>query len=850
MNIYNYIKSFGSGQKKQSPYMRVSSGKMTKRDIDDVMNIVNKITKSFVDRSRKDIQKWRQAIKIAENPEKPRLYIYHDLINDLMTDGHLQAQIQLRENATLNTEFYIKREDGTINDEATEIIRQEWFYEFLKEAIGAKLRGTKVLQFTSFGGKHISFEIIPQRNTVPVLKLVIPDLSKEEGIRYDDPYFENWLIQIGKDKDLGILNNVVPNLIWKRNVLQAWAEFCEKFGLPMVTATTNKYDQETISKIDYMLRKLAMASRGVFPEGSKVEYKEANRTDAYQTFDKFCKRNNEEISKPIVGGTMLTDDGSSKSQSEVHERNIDKKIAVADKRHLTFLVNDCLLPILRNQGYTEIGKNDKFEFDQGHALELTEYWTITQGVMQEYEVDPEWISKTFSIPITGKKKSPAPTLPITQALTRTKVSGVLLPNYPVDKCCPVLPHARSGSFEKAIKNLTRQLLTAVWEEDNTLPARAQLIALEARELVKGLFEGWGERRLEIAYNAPDHLALQLMEHNLFEFATSKTEARLASVSQLLIDKDALQIRSKSDFFKEAEKITTDFNRTWLETEYNLSISVGQNAANYVRFMDEKDTVTSLVQYSTAGDNKVRSEHQLLEGRVFDLNDSEAMDLFPPNGYNCRCEFQQYLGGSNTVISKGSTAKKLLGDSFKDSQFDVNRGDTKQVFTKEQYYHDIKGLNGNLKKMDYKDNYGLKDWKDFKADLDALPIDSTISKNNVAELFQVDGSQGGDFMGFKDHLKRQLILKKNTFSKQTDSTTKARLFPHIEKVLKNPDEVYLHSHNPKKGSFQTRYVKFYNDRMMVVDTRLGNNNMEITNWEGMTSKESTVRNGLLIQKRQR
>lgn len=849
MKIFDNIRSSFTGRKNGFPLMKVRTVSESSKQMDEAMKIMDKIANSFKDRSRKDIDKWRQAITISELPEKPRLTTYHDLVDDLMTDGHLQAQIQLRENSTLNTEFYIKSTDGQINEEATELFRQEWFYEFLKEGIGAKLRGTKVIEFQSFGEKQIAFEVIPQRNTVPLLKLIIPDLSKEEGIRYDDPYYEDWIVQIGKGNDLGMLNNIIPNLIWKRNVLQAWAEFCEKFGLPMVTATVNKYEPETINKVDAMLRKLSMASRGVFPEGSKVEYKEANRTDAFQTFDKFCERNNGEVSKVIVGGTMLTDDGSSKSQSEVHERNIDKKIAISDKRHLTFLVNDCLLPILRNQGYAVLKEGDKFEFDKGHALELDTYWTIAQGVMQDYEIDQEWISKTFSIPIIGKKKSPSPTLTM-QTKNPIQIQGIHFPKYPVDSCCSAtMIQARSGQFERLLKKYTLELFAALWEESDTRPARAKIIALESKELIQGLHNGWGDRRLEVAYNATDHLALQMMEYNLFEFSTSKTEARLASVSQLLIDKEALQIRSKSDFFKEAEKITTDFNRTWLETEYNLSVAVGQNSANYVRFMDEKDTVTNLVRYETAGDNKVRSEHQLLNGKVFDLNDSSARDLWPPNAYGCRCEMVQHLGESNTVISKGSTAKKLLGDSFKDSQFDINRGDTQQVFSKKQYYKEIKGLGKDLKKMTHDQTYGLQDWKAFKQDLNSVQIDTTITKDNVSELFQKEGTQGKtDFMGFQDYLKRKLILKKNTFGRQSGTTANARLFPKLQDVLKKPDEVYLHNHNEKDGTFQMRYLKFYKDQILVADTKPGNNNVEITNWKSITSKESEVRNGLLIQKK--
>ena len=797
---------------------------------------------------------------MAELPEKPRLNFYHDLIDDLLTDGHLQAQIQLRANATLNTEFQIGR-DGKTNQEATNFLKQQWFYEFEREAIMSILRGTKVVQFTELNGLSVKIETIPQRNVVPVLQTVFPDLSKEEGIRYNEPYYENWIIQLGKDKELGVLNNIVPAIIWKRNVMQAWAEFCERFGLPMVAAYTNRGDQESIDRIDTMLSKLAQAARGVFAEGTRVEFKEANRTDAYQVFDRFIERNNREISEAIVGGTMLTDDGSSRSQSEVHERNLDDKIAASDKRFVEFLVNDKLLPLLRNQGYSFIKEGDRFSFDRSHKLPLEKFWAITQGLMQSHEVDTDWLSKTFNIPITGKKKAQsivdsvhAKGIPLGQPIAY----GISLPNYP-KACCPsAAPEAAGSDVSLKMQQIEKKLLQQLWEQKSTLSSQAKIMAMESEHIIKGLMKGWGKRRIEADFNAPDHLALQMMEFNLFEFSASKTEARLASLSQLLVDKETLNIRSFSDFKREAEEITSQFDKNWLRTEYNLSVAVGQNSAAYMRFISEKDTVTSLVRYQTAGDSKVRNEHQILDGKVFSLNDTEARDLWPPNGYGCRCEMVQHLGGKNTAISNGSEAKKLLGDKFANSQFNINRGDLKQVFTKKQFYSKLKGLDEKLNNMKFDSTYGLQPWEAFKNKLKPIKLDPTITGENVSELFKAEGPKGvpsekNKYMGFTDYLKRKIILEKKSFDKHTrgkylkPEEQRHLLFPHTQGVLSEPDEVWLHTHNENEQTFQLRYLKFYKNRVVVVDTGIEGNTLEIKTWYNMKTKEGHLRKGLLIKK---
>ena len=84
---------------------------------------------------------------------------------------------------------------------------------------------------------------------VPKLKMIFPNPNEDKGIRYDDPYFDHWVLEIGKKDDLGLINNIIPNLIWKRNVAQSWADFCERFDMPMVTATTNATRADEIDKI-------------------------------------------------------------------------------------------------------------------------------------------------------------------------------------------------------------------------------------------------------------------------------------------------------------------------------------------------------------------------------------------------------------------------------------------------------------------------------------------------------------------------------------------------------------------------------------------------------------------------
>lgn len=804
-----------------------------------------KIAQSFKDNSRKDIDKWRMALQLIQHPEEPKFAMYYDLVDDLLTDGHLQSQIQMRKMSTLNTDFQvINRNTGGINDKLTYIFQQQWFYEFLDKAMDSILFGTTLIEFSEFNTEKVTFNYIPRRNVVSTQNKIFPDLQKPQFIDYSDDSFKKWLLQIGKSGDIGIINNIIPNLIWLRNVMQSWAEFCEKFGLPLITATTATTDSTTIDNVHEMLLNLSEASVGTFPHGTVITFQEANRTDAYQTYLNFIKVNADIISKQLVGSTMLSDQGTNRSQTEVHERSLDNKIAQADKRLISFIINDQLFPLLKEQGYS-ISETDVFEFKTAEQeIKLTELWNITNGLLNSgHEIQTDWLSKTFNIPIESKKK-------ILNPKTEAQALAPLNNRYDICNCCEHEATALGGKIGKVLQTLTSDLIKQIYNKGETAGTIGKMIVAEALELLKGLRSKF---KTTSPYVGQDLLALQLMEYNLFEFTTSKTEARLASMTDLLIDKETKKLREFNEFEELCQKAVKSYNKEWLQTEYNLSVAVGQNAAAYHRFMAEKDTVTSFVKYQTVGDNKVRASHDVLDGKIFNLSDKEAMDLFPPNGYGCRCEFVQYLGKTDGKTMKGKKAKELLGETdpkYFGSQFEINRGDLKQVFTKKQFYSDIKGLPEKLNEMTF-DKYELKKYADFKDTLKNIKLDKTITENNVKELFK--NVKDKNYMGFEDYLGRKMILQEDVFNEHTTGKyvtkhqLRHQLFPHIKDVLNSPDEVWYFQYS--KNKFQTRYIKFYKDKAICVDTDLIKDGLKIKTWYNMVKNEETTRrSGLLIKKK--
>lgn len=804
---------------------------------------VVKIVQGFKDSSRKDIDKWRNALTMTQLKENPRFDLYHDLIDDLLTDGHLQSQIQMRISSTLNTNFHIiDRSTGEVNEELTYLFQQQWFFEMIEQYLWSIIRGHKVLQFNSFQGNQITIDEIPQRHIVPTLDRIIPDLSDAETfIDMNDQVLLSWIIRFGKKTDLGIINNIIPAIIWKRNVEQSWAEFCERFGIPLITATTNTRDTKQVDDVHDMLTQIGEASAGTFPLGTDIKIHEANRTDAFRVFKEFIQVNTDSISKQLVGSTMLSDQGTNRSQTEVHERGLDDKIAQTDKREVQFMVNAQLLPILRLHGYN-IPEDVVFEFKTTEQkTDVSELWKITEGLLNKnFPVEQDWISKTFNIPFDGVRKidDNAP-----GEKKKNELTALLDERYPVSCCSHEGASASLVKVSQELIELTKQLAIAVFEGKDTLGIIGKLIAKEGNYLVSGVLRNFDSDK---AYTGQDKLVMQMMEYNCFDFACSKTEERHFAVASRLIDYNKGEIKSKSDFIQACLKDNDQLNRNWLKSEYNLAVATGQNAAAYVRAVKgAKNGGTRFYEYQTMGDDLVRASHSILDGKVFDILESSDKAVYPPNGYGCRCELIPHVGGVKTTSWDDAKGLLLANDkNYEGSQFVMNRGDLKQVFTNKQFYRDIKGYPEKINQMSF-EKYGLKKWESFKNSLKPLQIDKTITPDNIDELFKKNVSSKK--MGFEDYLGRKIILTKSSFNRHKK---RAELFPHVKSVLKTPDEVWLTKHY-KKG-FQTNYIKHYQNMSLLVSTTL-NGELEATQIEtwfdiDYQNKSLNRRTGILIKKK--
>lgn len=156
---------------------------------------------------------------------------------------------------------------------------------------------------------------------------------------------------------------------------------------------------------------------------------------------------------------------------------------------------------------------------------------------------------------------------------------------------------------------------------------ADLLQQTLADLRTGLSEGVGKSFLNYDANAKRNL--QLNQH-LYRFSGAKTYQELAKMNFFLKDKTSF-----ADFKKEALKINDQYNKRYLETEFNTAKRSGEQATKWLKYQDQKELYPNL-KYKTANDGRVREQHRNQQDIIKPIDDAFWLTWYPPNDFGCRC----------------------------------------------------------------------------------------------------------------------------------------------------------------------------------------------------------------------
>tara|TARA_R110000796_G_scaffold96178_1_gene201772 strand:+ start:12605 stop:13879 length:1275 start_codon:yes stop_codon:yes gene_type:complete len=366
--------------------------------------VYNTVVQTQLTRSRANIKKWVGAVSMAESIKNPDRTELVRLMKEVDRDPHLKSLMTTRTNAVLSTPYFLRNKgSGETDDDQSMKLNSEWFVKFLELTIDARFYGFSLIQFDEIiNDKFKSVELVPRQYVVPEFKSVRLKLGSKEMKSFVDPPFSDWCIGVGDPFDLGIMNNAIPFLIYKKDVLSAWSEYADVFGSPIRVGRTDVQNNVKRENMNDMLENMGSMAWGTFDLNDQLELIESNNRDAFNVFKEMANTVNSELSKLFVGQTGTTDEKSFVGSVEAHERTFNTYTS-ADKRFVANVVNNQLIPLMVLHGIVPDGL--EFAFDYTEKLSLTEKREAFKAVAPFFEVDPDWINDQFGIEITGVKTS-------------------------------------------------------------------------------------------------------------------------------------------------------------------------------------------------------------------------------------------------------------------------------------------------------------------------------------------------------------------------------------------------------------------------------------------------------------
>lgn len=822
-----------------------------------------------------DMADWENAYNMAKNPMVPDRSRLLDLYDSIMVDAHLASVVESRVLRVARSKFKLVGKDGKPKPELIAVFRQRWFADFLRIVAEAKFYGHTLVELGDLvkPGELKDVTRIDPRNVLPYNGIVVKRFGDTTGYKFREEPLSNYVIEVGRMDDLGLLSQVAPVAIFKKYAAGSWSDYVEKFAVPARWVKTNSTDKKRIDQLEENMVNMISSSWTILRGDEEFGIVPTPGVDAHQVFDKLIQRMNSEMSKRILGQDGTTDSKDTKGTYGSLQilQGVAEDRHQSDKADIGYLVNNQLFPRLIKLGYKLEGVC--FEWDELSDLSPKDFVDAVGTLGQLYDINPQHIEERTGIKIDGVRRMPGEAAggDTKNPLGNGRQGGAkkgkkdVLPEDDDDEDGATAswpsPHiqvcARCGgtnivadALPTIAQSVVDQLLAdvhggATWSQD--------YFEAVSKPLSDGLLSNFDLDHL--SYDQPDHVARVAMETNLFRFGGVKT---LAAVSDL--NAFARESTGFADFKRRVDEsgLMGNYNRKWFEAEYVNAVNTGMQSSRWYQMQRSAD-VLPFGEYYTQGDAQVRPAHAVLHGKKWPMTDPIWARIWPPNGWKCRCTVLPTQEGPEGEELKQQSAEAMDGlvitgelERMKKGGFDTNRSITGEVFKLNTAYRDQLGSDASKKlRFNVRDAYG-------RADMDLgniynrnLPRPPVGNANAEAAQRWFDGHSKDGVLVCKDAAGRPWMLEKSTVvehltnSKYSGNERFGSLHL-VPDIIAAPDEVWLTS----KGGTDARYtfLKYYEGKPMVVKAQLVEDKLRVSSWfELNPSKADAHRTGLLLKK---
>ena len=363
-------------------------------------SLSQKMIRRQVTRTRRDIADWKRALTLAERVNEPRFYQLIDIYNEIADDALLSSQINNRFERTIARQFELIV-NGKVDEQATNQLRHiSIMQDLIKAILESELFGVSLVELSMSNNQH-QMSIINRRNIDPINARVYFDALQPNYVDYRLlPEYGAYILEFNAEH-IGLLNKCVPHILFKKFAQSCWSELCEIYGIPPRFIKTNTSDPEMLDRAEQMVSEMGAAAGFVIDTTEEFQFAQGTSTngDVYNNLIRLCSN---EISMLISGAILGQDTANGNYSREESNSAILARLIESDQRMVEMYMNSIVLPAMRRIGWLNIGTNAEFHFS---AVEDNDkLWQIAKEIMPYKEIDNDWLTEKFGIPVADKEK--------------------------------------------------------------------------------------------------------------------------------------------------------------------------------------------------------------------------------------------------------------------------------------------------------------------------------------------------------------------------------------------------------------------------------------------------------------
>ncbi|WP_165796564.1 MULTISPECIES: DUF935 family protein [unclassified Chryseobacterium] len=740
-----------------------------------------------------------------------------DIMEEVLDDPFIYGRSETRKLRVSNKSVAIVDKDGEVNEEKTRLIQKLWFKNLIKYTLDSiyfsyTLMYPKELDENGLI-KKLSF--VYRDHIVPETTELLINPYDLQGENFTEGNLKKWTLWVHHEHSIGLLNKAIPLWIFKKHSWQNWDEFEEMFGIPMRTAKVASTDPRVKKEVDKWLKDLGSAGWARFPEGVEIDIKESNSRDSFNVFNEKRKACNEELANLFDGNSETAKDTGSRAKTGEIINGTQKLITMDDETFVMFFINDDVLPWLRGLGYP-FDENDTCIWNDNEKLTPKERLEIFKGVKDlGYKIKKEQIETELDVEIVGEVSDGTQSGELSPPVPKNHYVNFNAPHSTISGC-----EAESETpFNRDITPAEEKFLRQLYENPGTVNWSYNEFKASHAPLLEAIKQGFGKMNFD--FDSTDHRRMRAWMNNIHRFGADKTQAEVYELNEMLKDPE---VKSFNDFRNKAKSVFPNYKELYLKTEWDHANATSNMAARYLEMMDDVE-IAPYWRLNAIIDDGTTVICRSLDGKVFDKRDQDSWKFLPPLHWKCRTDAEDVFDDYDGEITSFDGAIQIDPDGWERMQkqgFDVNWGDSDQVFTRAQSY--LKKLPKDATPIDVDDlgikDYGLSEWAKVRKNTypeKAVTIKSHIDKTGMARVITAEN----------------LPLWIDATTVQSDDM----LFTQIRETLISPDEVYW---SDSTAVPQTVFLRFYTDGALKVTTE----SVRVTAYEWISDPD-TVRRGLLV-----